>query len=237
MKKYFSILFFAVLIMPSVVFASWWNPISWFEPTIQTSGNSASVSGSPATTSSSPTPASNGSLLPVSSQNGNLMPISSPIGNTVTTSPIPAINPQVGYPATTSTSPSGNLMPVSSPTGKLIPVALPTGASVLISPKPESNLGTPATTSPSPATNSQTGYSATTSPTYAPSSTCIITNTLMIGSSGDDVACLQLRIGLIPDGRFGPRTQIAVKAFQTNAGLTADGVVGSMSVKALEVSN
>ena len=70
-----------------------------------------------------------------------------------------------------------------------------------------------------------------------PSSSCTITSTLIIGSTGDDVACLQLRIGLISDGKFGPRTQIAVKAFQANAGLKADGVVGPMSIAALEIAN
>jgi peptidoglycan hydrolase-like protein with peptidoglycan-binding domain len=48
---------------------------------------------------------------------------------------------------------------------------------------------------------------------------------------------MQLLIGLISDGKFGPRTQIAVKAFQANAGLKPDGVVGPKSIMALEVAN
>lgn len=48
---------------------------------------------------------------------------------------------------------------------------------------------------------------------------------------------LQSRIDLISDGKFGPRTLIAVKAFQTNAGLKADGIVGPKSVAFLEVAN
>ncbi|MDD5720822.1 MAG: peptidoglycan-binding domain-containing protein [Candidatus Pacebacteria bacterium] len=69
------------------------------------------------------------------------------------------------------------------------------------------------------------------------SSNCTINSTLRIGSTGDEVACLQLHLGLISDGKFGTRTQIIVKAFQANAGLKADGVVGPRSIKALEVSN
>ena len=69
------------------------------------------------------------------------------------------------------------------------------------------------------------------------SSNCTINSTLRIGSTGDEVACLQLHLGLISDGKFGPRTQIVVKAFQANAGLSVDGVVGPRSIQALEVSN
>ena len=70
-----------------------------------------------------------------------------------------------------------------------------------------------------------------------PSSSCTITSILRIGSTGDEVSCLQSLIGLVVDGRFGLRTQIAVKAFQANAGLRADGIVGPKSVAALEVDN
>lgn len=91
--------------------------------------------------------------------------------------------------------------------------------------------------------NSVYGYSTTTgvrcdgNPTSTPTTTCTITSTLRLGSSGADVSCLQSRIGLISDGKFGPRTLIAVKAFQANAGLKADGVVGPKSISALEVAN
>lgn len=74
-------------------------------------------------------------------------------------------------------------------------------------------------------------------PTYTPSSSCTIVSTLRLGSIGADVACLQQRIGLISDGKFGRRTLIAVQAFQMNAGLRADGVVGPKSIAALEVDN
>ena len=90
---------------------------------------------------------------------------------------------------------------------------------------------------------SNLGYSTTTGElcngktTITPITTCTITSTLRLGSTGADVSCLQSRIGLISDGKFGPRTLIAVKAFQANAGLKADGVVGPKSISALEVAN
>jgi peptidoglycan L-alanyl-D-glutamate endopeptidase CwlK len=62
---------------------------------------------------------------------------------------------------------------------------------------------------------------------------------LKIGSSGPEVAALQAalaRHGFDPDGAdgsFGPGTESAVKAFQSQAGLVADGVVGPQTAAAL----
>lgn len=66
--------------------------------------------------------------------------------------------------------------------------------------------------------------------------------TLRRGSQGDEVADLQTilnaRYGadLEVDGNFGKATEAAVKAFQKANGLTADGVVGAKTWKALGVS-
>jgi len=49
---------------------------------------------------------------------------------------------------------------------------------------------------------------------------------LKIGSKGEDVKKLQGKLGLTPDGDFGPGTDKAVKAWQQANGLTADGIVG-----------
>lgn len=57
---------------------------------------------------------------------------------------------------------------------------------------------------------------------------------------GEDVTDLQRRLGSLGfdagwvDGIFGPDTQSAVREFQSNAGLTVDGVVGMDTVAALE---
>ena len=68
-------------------------------------------------------------------------------------------------------------------------------------------------------------------------STCSITSTLRLGSKGTQVACLQSTfLSLTADGNFGPKTQVAVKAWQATKGLVADGVFGPMSRAAWEGS-
>ena len=64
--------------------------------------------------------------------------------------------------------------------------------------------------------------------------------TLTIGSTGPDVRRLQVIFVMTKlldvsdiDGIFGPKTQDAVKSFQQGSNLTADGVVGPMTWKAL----
>jgi len=46
------------------------------------------------------------------------------------------------------------------------------------------------------------------------------------GSVGEDVKKLQTKLGLTPDGNFGPGTETKVKEWQAANGLTADGIVG-----------
>jgi putative chitinase len=46
------------------------------------------------------------------------------------------------------------------------------------------------------------------------------------GSQGEDVKQLQIKLGVDPVGKFGPKTEAAVKAWQSEHGLTADGIVG-----------
>ena len=50
---------------------------------------------------------------------------------------------------------------------------------------------------------------------------------IKLGSSGDNVKTLQTKLGLTPDGDFGPATEKAVKVWQEKNGLTADGIVGN----------
>ncbi len=52
---------------------------------------------------------------------------------------------------------------------------------------------------------------------------------LKIGSVGDDVKKLQTKLGLTPDGSFGPVTEAKVKEWQAQNNLTADGIIGDIS--------
>jgi putative chitinase len=49
---------------------------------------------------------------------------------------------------------------------------------------------------------------------------------LKVGSLGEDVTKLQIKLGVDPIGKFGPKTEAAVKGWQSANGLTADGIVG-----------
>jgi putative chitinase len=49
---------------------------------------------------------------------------------------------------------------------------------------------------------------------------------LKLGSTGEDVVKLQKKLGVDPIGKFGPKTESAVKEWQSTHGLSADGIVG-----------
>ena len=59
---------------------------------------------------------------------------------------------------------------------------------------------------------------------------------LRVGDRGGPVASVQRRLGLTPDGIFGPATERAVKRFQRRRGLAADGIVGPRTASALNVA-
>ena len=65
--------------------------------------------------------------------------------------------------------------------------------------------------------------------------------TLRRGDSGDDVKRLQQRLrdlgyGISVDGKYGSATEQAVKDFQEEHGLVADGVVGAKTWAALDAA-
>jgi murein L,D-transpeptidase YcbB/YkuD len=57
--------------------------------------------------------------------------------------------------------------------------------------------------------------------------------TLRRGDKGDAVFRLQQRLGMVPDGTFGPATESAVKRWQQAHGLSADGVAGPQTMAKL----
>lgn len=57
--------------------------------------------------------------------------------------------------------------------------------------------------------------------------------TLRKGSTGEDVRKLQAALHIFTDGQFGPLTETALKNFQKDHGLVADGIAGPQSWKAL----
>jgi N-acetylmuramoyl-L-alanine amidase len=48
-------------------------------------------------------------------------------------------------------------------------------------------------------------------------------------ASGVIIRYLQYRVGADPDGIYGPKTEAAIKKFQQQNGLTADGIIGAMT--------
>ena len=60
---------------------------------------------------------------------------------------------------------------------------------------------------------------------------------LKLGSKGDQVKTLQRFLKLNDDGDFGPKTDVAVKAWQKSNGLTADGVVGPKTWDAMGLAS
>ena len=58
--------------------------------------------------------------------------------------------------------------------------------------------------------------------------------TLQLGSVGEDVRFLQRQLKTTVDGDYGVKTEAAVKAFQAQIGLPADGICGAYTWEAIE---
>jgi len=58
--------------------------------------------------------------------------------------------------------------------------------------------------------------------------------TLRRPATGDQVKQMQTKLGVDPDGNFGPKTEAAVRAFQRDHGLVPDGIVGPKTWAALD---
>jgi hypothetical protein len=95
---------------------------------------------------------------------------------------------------------------------------------------------------PPPTTTPTTTTVAQTPPAPAPKPVPAPTTNLKPGDTGPQVKTLQralASLGYSPgkvDGDYGPSTQAAVEKFQTSAKITADGIVGPETLKALQTA-
>ena len=55
------------------------------------------------------------------------------------------------------------------------------------------------------------------------------------GAEGQEVKRLQRSLKIKADGKFGPKTEAAVREYQTKSGLSADGVVGPITRSSLGI--
>ena len=60
-----------------------------------------------------------------------------------------------------------------------------------------------------------------------------VSETLRKGSKGTSVKALQAALGITADGSFGPGTELALKTWQKNNGLSPDGVAGPKTLQKL----
>ena len=101
----------------------------------------------------------------------------------------------------------------------------------------------PPTTRPGTTTTPTTGTTPAQTQPSSPSRSLKVTlpaaGKLSIGDSGPPVVTLQKVLATLkfkvgtPDGKFGPRTQAAVTAFQTAHALSPDGIVGAATAQKL----
>jgi hypothetical protein len=118
-------------------------------------------------------------------------------------------------------------------------VALSGGGGSSPSAVPTTPLSTEPVTTPSSPTTTPTTTEVSTTPSSSLNVTIPAGGNLSAGDSGSQVLTLQKalkELGLdvgTPDGKFGQKTQDAVKAFQTAHNLTPDGIVGADTAQAI----
>jgi peptidoglycan hydrolase-like protein with peptidoglycan-binding domain len=62
------------------------------------------------------------------------------------------------------------------------------------------------------------------------------TTTAAAAPAGGGVAAVQAKLGVTADGVLGPQTRKALRAWQRKQGLTADGVIGPQTLKAMGIA-
>ncbi len=91
-----------------------------------------------------------------------------------------------------------------------------------------------------PITTPRSTTPTTSTPTTTPAAIRVPTATLKPGDTGNQVKLLQRDLAKLgyavgpADGSYGPGTKSAVTRFQTDHGLTADGIAGSKTLAALK---
>ena len=93
------------------------------------------------------------------------------------------------------------------------PVAVAPVATPVVTPVVTPAVVAPAVAEPAPA------------PVATPAPAKAAKPTLKVGSKGASVKIVQKKIGVTPDGAFGPKTEAALKAYQKKHGIPATGVV------------
>jgi len=64
----------------------------------------------------------------------------------------------------------------------------------------------------------------------------IVKYTLKKGDSGQEVKRLQSKLPTVADGKFGPKTEKAVRRYQNHNGLTVDGLAGKQTLTSLGIN-
>jgi hypothetical protein len=101
---------------------------------------------------------------------------------------------------------------------------------------------TPPVTTPTTITTPTTPATTTTHTTPSTPRVQVPTTTIKPGDTGSQVVLLQKALNQLgysvgtADGSYGPTTETAVKSFQTDHNLTADGVVGTQTLAAMKTA-
>ena len=118
-------------------------------------------------------------------------------------------------------------------------ILLGVGIARLLSGGDDEAATTVTTTAPATTAQTQPTTTAETETTATVASTVSEDVTLRSGDSGDEVQQLQEALAALgydvgePDGSYGPTTEEAVKQFQADSGITADGVAGPQTLAAI----
>jgi murein L,D-transpeptidase YcbB/YkuD len=140
-------------------------------------------------------------------------------------------------------------VPTSTTTARSAAAANSTTAASTTRPSTTTSTTVPQTTTPRATTTAPpttVASTTTAAPVYnlAVTPTCVVSATLRLGDTGDDVRCLQQRLNQVMpasevavDGVFSGATDNAVRLIQSSQELAVDGVVGPQTAGVLDIWN